>query len=98
MITNFVLGVVQTVVSFFLGFLPHFALPSWLSGSTVLPGSVATAIGTVLHSVAGFLPVDVVLTVLGSLFSVWPVVAAYLAFSWVWRHVPTIAGFGTGDG
>ena len=98
MITNLLLTVVSGVVGFFDSFLPHVAMPAWLSGATVLPSGVAATIGGMMAAVAPFIPVDVVLTVLTTVMLLWPVIFAYVVFNWVYRHVPTVAGFGLGPG
>jgi hypothetical protein len=98
MITNLLLDLVMGVVSFFDSFLPHVTMPSWLAGATVLPSGVASTIGGMMAAVAPFIPVDVVLTVLTSVMLLWPVIFAYVVFNWVYRHVPTVAGFGLGGG
>jgi hypothetical protein len=89
---------VALLVGAFLSLLPSWTPPSWLAAGTALPTGVATSIGGLLHAVVGFLPIDTVLTVLQDIFLLWPVIVAYLVFKWVWAHIPTIAGFGTGDG
>lgn len=98
MITAAIIGLVHVVVAAFLSLLPSWTPPSWLAAGTALPTGVADSIGSLLHPVASFLPLDTILTVLGDIFELWPVVVAYLVFQWVWSHIPTIAGFGTGDG
>ncbi len=98
MITNLLLDLVTSVVSFFDSFLPHVVMPSWLAGTVVLPSAVASTIGGMLAAVAPFIPVDVVLTVLTTVMLLWPVIFAYVVFNWIYRHVPTVAGFGLGGG
>jgi hypothetical protein len=51
-----------------------------------------------MAAVAPFIPVDVVLTVLTTVMLLWPVIFAYVVFNWVYRHVPSVAGFGLGAG
>jgi hypothetical protein len=97
-ITGFLISSVASVLGFLLDLLPSWTPPSWLAAGVVLPSGVATTIGGLLHAVAGFLPIDTILTVLQDIFEFWPVVIGYLIFQWVWDHIPTIAGFGTGNG
>jgi hypothetical protein len=97
-IVDGIIDLVRDVFGFFLNLLPSWTPPSWLSSGTALPTGVATTIGGLLHAVAGFIPIDTFLTVIGDVFLLWPVIIGYLVFQWVWSHVPTIAGFGTGDG
>jgi hypothetical protein len=77
--------------------LPAVHFPAWASG-TQLSSDLGGTIGGSLAGINGVIPVDPILTVLGDVLALWPYFVAYLVFSWIWRHVPTIAGFGTGDG
>lgn len=43
-------------------------------------------------------PISELLALLLAIAVLFPVFLAYKVFSWVWRHVPTVAGFGTGNG
>lgn len=98
MIISWVVNVITALLSAFFSLLPSWTMPSWLSSGTAFPSGVASAIGAALEPVRSFLPIDTVLTVMASIFALWPVIIGYLVFQWVWRHTPTIAGFGTGDG
>lgn len=98
MIVSFIIGLVDSALGFVFRLIPSWSMPGWLTSGTAFPSGVATAIGGYLRVVAPFLPVDLILTVLQSVFSLWPAVVGYLIFQWVWQHVPTVAGFGTGDG
>ena len=99
MIVGWIITAVAALLKAFFALLPSWAMPSWLASGTALPGSVASSLGGALEPVrAAGLPVDTILTVIGSIFSLWPLVIGYLVFEWVWKHVPSIAGFGTGDG
>jgi hypothetical protein len=93
-----ILSIVSALLRGFFDLLPSWTLPSWLAAGTAFPSGVAATIGGYLRVVAPFLPVDVCLTVIGSILSLWLAIVGFLVFQWVWEHVPTIAGFGTGDG
>jgi hypothetical protein len=97
MFVTWLLQIVTLSLSLFFGLIPNITLPSWMTSSAFASG-VASAIGGALEPVRPFFPIDTILTVLASLFTVWPLVLGYLVFEWVWAHVPTVAGFGTGDG
>ena len=97
MITDALITLVNTIVGFFDSLLPLFTAPSWFTGSG-LTVTVAQWIGSALAPMNQFLPVDAILNVLMTLFVLLPFIAAYTVFQWVWDHVPTIAGFGTGNG
>jgi hypothetical protein len=97
-ITDLLLQPIVTIVTFISGLLPSVTFPSWLEGGSLLPSSVANDIGGLLGSVNTYLPVSEMLTALVFMFSLWPAIAGYVVFSWIWKHIPTIAGFGTGDG
>jgi hypothetical protein len=73
------------------------SFPSWLTG-TALSATVAGFVGELLRPLRNVVPVDTVLGILQDVLTLWPVLAAFLIFSWIWRHMPTIGGFGTGDG
>lgn len=98
MITNGLLEVVTAILSGLFSLIPSFSMPTWLSSATAFPSGVASSIGGYLHAVEPYFPIDTILTVLASVLELWPVVIGYLVFQWVWEHLPTIAGFGTGDG
>jgi len=97
MIVNLVLGIVASVVGGLLNLLPSVSFPSWLTGSSISTG-LATQIGDLLKPLHEVVPIDTILGILQDVLTLWPVLAAFLIFSWIWRHMPTIAGFGTGDG
>jgi len=89
--------IVVTVVGAFDALLPTFTLPSWLTSDAWSAG-VANTVGGMLAAMQSWFPVDALLTVLHDVLVLLPALAAYAVFEWVWRHVPTIAGFGTGNG
>ena len=97
MITSAIISLVVAIVNVFDALLPSFTLPSWLTSDSWASG-VANTVGGMLAAIRGWFPVDPLLTVLHDLLVLLPMLAAYAVFEWVWRHVPTIAGFGTGNG
>jgi hypothetical protein len=98
MLLTWAIEAVTAALGWVFHLLPTFSMPSWMAAGTAFPGSVATTVGNYLHVVAPFLPVDLMLTVLSNVLSLWPAIIGFLIFQWVWAHVPTIGGFGTGDG
>lgn len=93
MITDFVLGLVGAFFSTVNSIFPSLTVPSWFTTDnfgTTLAGSV----GTLIAPLNAVVPLDPFLTVLHDGLELLPVVLAYLAFEWIWRHLPTIAGFG----
>lgn len=67
--------------------------------------ALTTSVSTGAAQVGGWamllnpvLPITELLALLGVVATLLPVIIAYKVFSWVWRHVPTVAGFGTGNG
>ena len=95
MVVGAVLQVVALVIGGFVNLLPPAVMPTWIASGTVLSAPVAAEIAGYVRAAAPFLPIDTILTILVSILQFWPAIAAYLVFSWVWNHIPTIAGFGT---
>lgn len=95
MILNGLLYVVTGVIGPFLNrFLPGLAL-----------GTLPTVSQSVLERIGAFLRFFTPIIPAGTIVAwleIWGVVmvaaGGYIVFDWVWRHIPTIAGFGTGDG
>jgi hypothetical protein len=55
--------------------------------------------GQALAPLNHWLPLGELLTLAVLVTGVWmPATAVYVIANWVWRHVPTIMGFGTGAG
>jgi hypothetical protein len=101
MITDWLISIMVSVVNFFDTLLPHFDMSSaWFSWLTTnaFSTTIGNYVGGLLAPISSWFPVDAFLNVLYALLIFLPAVAAYEVFQWVWRHVPTIAGFGTGNG
>jgi hypothetical protein len=98
MITNLLIGLITTIVNALDALLPHFTVPSFMTSGSLIPTGAVDFIAALFSAVSSFYPSQLVLSIFVSICAMWPVVGAYLVFQWVWRHVPTIAGFGTGDG
>ena len=98
MLTNLLLEIVLLILSGLNALIPKLPLPGFLQVSSVIPSGWITAVANFLAPFIPYFPVVTVLTVIGDVLTFWPVVAGYLVFSWVWRHIPVIGGFGTGDG
>jgi hypothetical protein len=96
-IVNAVIALVVTVVKAFDSLFPDLTLPTWFT-SDAIGSTVANYIGSLLGAVSGWFPVAATLNVLYTVTVMLPFIAAYLVAEWVWRHVPTIFGFGTGNG
>jgi len=62
------------------------------------PATVGGALGGLLGPVNSWFPGNEVLYAAAVITYLFPIFAAYRLFSWIWRHIPTIAGFGTGSG
>lgn len=94
MIVTALLTVVGVFFSAINAVFPSLTVPSWFSTDnfgTTLAGTV----GTLIAPLNAVIPLDPFLTALHDGLELLPVVLAYLAFEWIWRHLPTIAGFGT---
>lgn len=94
MLADLLIDLVVAMVSPLLDLLPDVDLSGFTTGVT---NGVSTAAGwaMVLNPA---LPISELLALLSALGLLIPLFLAYKVFSWVWRHVPTIAGFGTGNG
>lgn len=90
MLTNVVISIITSVVSFFDGLLPHVSVPSWFV--TDAGSGVMTNIGDLLAGAKNSLPVVAILNVLHDLLVFLPIVLGYMLFDWVWTHSPTILG------
>ena len=94
MIVDLVLGVITSIVNLLSSALPTFTWPSWLS-SGWLTGVEFEHLGFALHPMANVVGLTFLVTVLRAFSVLMPVAFGFYAFEWVWRHIPTIAGFGT---
>lgn len=97
MITDALLSIVSTVVSFIDGLIPSFALPGFFASGSLVPDSVVNFLAAAFHMVAPFFPSSLVLSLLVAGAALWPAFMGYLVFTWVIRHTPTVAGFGLGS-
>lgn len=78
-----------------LGVMPEVDIPFFSDPAT----SVAESVGHQLGVVNSFVPVTEALTLAALVLGVvLPVAGAYTVGNWVWRHIPTILGVGTGAG
>jgi hypothetical protein len=96
-IVSWLIEAVTQILAGIFSLLPSWSIPSWLASGTLSTG-VANTIGGFLEPVRNVLPVDTICSVLASVLALWPAILGYLVFQWIWSHLPTIAGFGTGDG
>lgn len=97
MISDILLGFCVLIVTPINALMPHISLPAFFVSNPVTSG-VTTTMGAALAPLRTVLPLDAMLTVFGDILSLWPALVGYLLVSWVWRHMPTIAGFGLGEG
>lgn len=97
MITGLFLGAISSTLDFVLGFFPRLTLPDWVTHPPLSSG-VADEIGGLFSAVKSFLPVDLLLSILATACEILPAVGLYVLATWVWKHLPTIAGFGLGSG
>jgi hypothetical protein len=98
MITNAILGVIGVVIGWVDDLLPHLTLPAWLSAGTLIPTDVSDFVGQALHIIAPFFPSAVLAEIFVGICNMLPFVAAYTVAQWIYRHIPTIAGFSVGNG
>lgn len=98
MITNLILDLVNLVLSGINALLPHFTMPSWLMAGNIIPSGVSSFLGAALHMIAPFFPSAVLCDIFVGVANLWPFFAAYTVAQWIYRHIPTIAGFGIGNG
>lgn len=94
MITSALLLLVNVTVSAITSLLPNLTVPTFFTTDN-LGSTLASTIGSIVGAVHDFLPVVPLLVVLAALIPLWLVIVAYVAFQWIWNHIPTIAGFGT---
>jgi hypothetical protein len=97
-ITNLLLDLVNVVVGALDALLPHFTIPSWLTAGGLIPTSVEQFIAAALFAVNGVFPSAAVIEIFIALTTLWPAIFAYVIFQWIYKHIPTIAGFGPGAG
>lgn len=94
MLFDLLIDLVLVLVGPILDLLPDLDLSALTAQVTV----GAQTVGGWAMMLNPALPVSEVISILAALAVIMPVVLAYKVFSWVWRHVPTVAGFGTGNG
>lgn len=95
MITDLLITVVVKVLAPLVNtLLPHLAL-----GTLPTVASTAlTRLGALFKFFTPILPAPVILAWLTIWIAMLTAAGGYVAFEWIWSHVPTIGGFGTGDG
>jgi|ERR1035437_3302135 hypothetical protein len=98
MITNLLLGLANLIISAIDAILPSFTVPSWLEAGTLVPSGLTNFIGSALYIIHPFFPSAVMTEIVVGVFSLWPAIAAYTVAQWIYRHIPTIAGFSVGAG
>jgi len=97
-ITNLILELVSTVIGAVDALMPHIEFPGWLTSGDLIPSGVIDFFGAIFSTIAPFFPSLILLEILVAIMSLWPAVCAYTVFQWIYRHIPTVAGFGLGEG
>ncbi len=98
MITNLVIGLITTFVNAIDGLLPHATVPAFLLAGNIIPSASENLIAAALYAINVFFPSTTLLEIFAGVLALWPFVAAYTVFDWVYRHIPSVAGFGLGAG
>jgi len=95
LITNLLIDLLFVMIGGLVTYLPDMSgVISTINGWS---GSVG-ALGQYLGAANAAVPVTEILTFVAAVAALLPVILAYRVFSWIWRHVPEIWGFGTGNG
>lgn len=95
MIVDAVIYVVVHVIGPFINsFMPHLSLGTL----PTVAATVLSRLGAFLRLLTPIIPVGVVVSWVEVWLVVWLAAAGYIVFDWAWRHIPSIAGFGTGGG
>lgn len=98
MIVGWIISLVVVAVNAIDSLLPSFTLPGFFSSGSLIPSSAINFLAAALYTISPFFPSSLLLSILVAAASLWPAVLAYLVFSWIIKHTPTIAGFGLGAG
>lgn len=94
MIVEFLLTRIGALLAWILSLLPDWNVDDFASSAIAGAGQMGSTLG---HANA-FLPITELFGILGLVVALIPIMVGYSIFKWIWRHIPTIAGFGTGDG
>ncbi len=97
MLTNLILDLINAILTGFNALFPHFSLPSYFSSGSIIPSGVVDFLAASLYTVSSFFPSSLILAVLVAIANLWPIVLAWVVANWIYNHIPTIAGFGTGQ-
>lgn len=94
MIVNAFIAIIRAMVETLFSMLPSWNVDGLVASATAGAGHIGQMIG----SLDAVLPVSESFVILGIIMTLVPLMLGYTIFKWVWRHIPTIAGFGTGTG
>lgn len=95
MITRLVIDLVKTILNAVFNLLPTGTLG--FSGSSY--NSAADSLGNAVGGWDGLFPIVFILNLLtNTLGIILPALLTYKVANWIWRHIPTIGGFGPGAG
>lgn len=96
MITNLLIDWAIVLFGAVFALMPDFtAVVDQLNAAA---STLGASVGPYLGMASPLVPADMIIAMIVYVATLLPVLAAYRLFSWIWRHVPTIAGFGTGGG
>jgi len=95
MIVNLLLDVIFVWMDFIVAYMPDTTgVISWINSAAASAGPI----GAYVQHANGALPISEAFVLLAVIAAFFPLVAFYRLASWMWRHIPIIAGFGTGNG
>ncbi len=95
MIWELLVNLITLPMKLIMGIFPPITIPYFSDAST----TTAQSIGSKLGAVNAILPMTESLGLVAfALGVVLPMAGAYTIANWIWRHIPTIFGVGTGAG
>lgn len=97
MITGFLLLLVDAILHGIDALFPSWSMPSYFASGSIIPSGVVDFLAAGFYTISPFFPSALILAVLVAIADLWPVVLAWIVANWIYNHIPTIAGFGTGQ-
>lgn len=94
MLVDLLWSIYHGVAVIVFALLPTFDLSSLVASVT----AGGQALGGMLVLADYYVPMHEIVAFAVPIAALMPTLLAYRVFTWVWRHVPTIAGFGLGEG
>lgn len=96
MITKWLIQLVRWILTPVFGLLPAGTLP-WLNAGDYT--GTTTFVGQKLGGWDGLFPIVSMFEVLARTVAILlPAIMLYKLVNWIWKHIPTIGGFGPGAG